>query len=127
MAPPPVQAKNDPNNLYLNSNINNMEQPMGHTPNGAPVYDDPYNQQHAAFGPEDHQYASQLHGQAYNTLQAQGKTIDAMGAQQKANIHNMLAQNAQSPSERAYNSIFGQQQQSDAQMSNQQGLALPLV
>lgn len=113
------QAKQDPNNLYLNSNINNMEPPLGYTPNGAPIFDDPYHQSHSAFGPEDHQVAANMHDQMFNQLSSQGQTVASLGAQQKANIHRMLSDNAMSPSERAYNKIYGQQGMSDGQVSNQ--------
>jgi hypothetical protein len=115
----PGQSQQDPNNLYLNSNINHMEPPLGYTPNGSPIYDDPYHQSHAAFGPEDHQVAANMHDQMFNQLQSQGQTVAALGAQQKANIHRMLSDNSKSPSERAYDKIYGQQGMSDGQISNQ--------
>jgi hypothetical protein len=106
---PLMQGSNlsDPYNSYKNTNINDQEPPIGQTGNGSPIFNDPYHQAHAAFGPQDHMAAGQFQEALANQLMAQGNTVASLGARQKANIHSMLAEQAKSPSERAYERIIG--------------------
>ncbi len=92
-----------------NAHTNDNEPPIGQTNSGAPIYSDPYHQAHQSFGPEDHQMAAMFQDGAYSQQMEGGNTIQALGAQQKANIHRMLAEQARSPSERAFMRIMQQQ------------------
>lgn len=96
-APPSIAA-----NPWDNSNINVGEPPIGTTANGAPIYSDPYHKAHQSFGPQDHENAASIHDQSAEDMMQQGKTINALGAQQKANIHRMLLEQMKSPSDRAF-------------------------
>jgi hypothetical protein len=84
-----------------------MDQPLGQTPDGMPIYDDPHHPNHSNFSPEHHQAASDLHGQMAQQALMQGKTPTALDHQLKQKIHGDMANDAQTPSARAAQK-FGQ-------------------
>lgn len=74
-----------------------VEQPMGTTPDGQPVYDDPYHEGHANFTADHHDGAAQLHQQMAEQMTAQGRIPSAMEHQMKASIHGEMGRDAMSP------------------------------
>lgn len=74
-----------------------MEQPMGTSPDGTPIFSDPYHEAHSSFSPEQHDAASQLHQQMAEQMTGQGRIPTAMEHQMKAAIHGEMGRDAMSP------------------------------
>ena len=74
--------------------------PIGTTPDGAPVYDDPYHPSHSQFSPDQHQAAAQMHTQQAEMASSSGRIPTALDHQLKARIHGDLANDSKSPMER---------------------------
>lgn len=74
-----------------------MEQPMGTTPDGMPVYADPYNPAHANFTPDQHKAAAELHNRQAEMLTSSGRIPQALDSQLKARIHTDLSNESSSP------------------------------
>lgn len=74
--------------------------PIGQTKAGMPIFDDPYNPAHSSFTPDQHREASQMHNQQAEMMTTSGRIPQALDHQMKAQIHNDLANDAQSPMER---------------------------
>ena len=75
-------------------------QPLGMTPGGAPVFDDPYHPNHAQFSPEDHQAAAALQNQLAEQATTSGQIPTALDHQLKTRIHGDLSNDSKSPMER---------------------------
>jgi hypothetical protein len=76
------------------------DQPMGMTPDGMPIHDDPYHPDHAQFTPEHHQAAADMHNQQAEMETNSGRIPTALDHQLKARIHGDLANDSKSPMER---------------------------
>jgi collagen type III alpha len=74
--------------------------PLGQTPDGLPVFDDPFNPAHQSFTPEQHKAAADLHNQQAEMATASGRVPTALDHQLKARIHLDLGKESQSPSQR---------------------------
>jgi hypothetical protein len=101
--------------------MNMMAPPMGQTPEGMPIYDDPYNPGHQSFTPDQHRYAAQLHNQQAEMMTTSGQIPQALDHQMKAQVHMDLANDAQSPMERMMNRQGGGGQNPMDQFLTQMG------
>lgn len=74
---------------------------MGQTITGKPIYDDPYHPQHTNFTDAEHEEAADAHRQQADIAATTGDQQGSLRHAQQAEAHRMLAQDAQSPMDRA--------------------------